>query len=92
MKLIIADTYSFYIHNSKNVQFPRQFKNYRIIWNMREALLEIWTGKVTELAIPELGTPGYDFIEFIKTMKKMGQIKTEPKIKYYKLNIIRKKS
>lgn len=90
MKAIIADTYAFYIHNSKNVQFPRQFKNYKIIWNMREALLEIWTGKITELAIPELGTPGYDFPNFVQDMMEIGQINTRPKFIYYKLNIIKK--
>lgn len=90
MKTIIADTYCFYIHNSRNTQFPKEYKNHRIIWNMREALLEIWKGNITELVIPELGTPGYDFVEFISDMKKMGQIKTEPKIKYYELNIVKK--
>jgi len=90
MKFIIADTYCFYIHNSRNTQFPKEFKNHKIIWNMREALLELWDGEVTELVIPELGTPGYDFLSFSKDMVKMGQIKTEPKIKYYSLNIVKK--
>lgn len=90
MKIIIADTYVFYIHNSRNTQFPKEFRNYRIIWSMREALLEIWRGDVTELAIPELGTPGYNFPKFIKDMIKIGQIKFEPKIKYYQLNIVKK--
>ena len=90
MRAIIADTYCFYIHNSRNTQFPKQFRNYKIIWNMREALLELWKGTITEIAIPELGTPGYDFPEFIKEMKAMGQIKVEPKITYYNLNIIEK--
>ena len=57
---------------------------------MRETLLELWKGNITELVIPELGTPGYDFPGFIKDMVKIGQIKKEPIIKYYKLNIIRK--
>ena len=57
---------------------------------MREALLELWKGTITEIAIPELGTPGYDFPEFIKAMKEIGQIKVEPKIKYYELNIVQK--
>jgi len=90
MKTIVADTYTFYIHNSRNTQFPREYKNHRIIWNMRETLLELWKGHITELVIPELGTPGYDFPGFIKNMVKIGQIKKEPIIKYYKLNIIRK--
>ena len=90
MKAIVADTYTFYIHNSRNTQFPKQFRGHKIIWNMREALLEIWKGDVTELAIPELGTPGYDFPDFIKKMKEMGQIETEPKIRYYNVNIVRK--
>jgi len=90
MRAIIADTYCFYIHNSRNTQFPKQFRNYKIIWDMREALVELWKGNITELAIPELGTPGYDFPGFIKDMVKIGQIKFEPKIKYYKLNITRK--
>jgi hypothetical protein len=90
MKVIIADTYCFYIHNSRNTRFPKQFKNYRIIWNMREALLTLWEGNITEVVIPKLGTPGYDFPSFIESMKKMGQIKTEPTIKYYELNIVKK--
>ena len=84
MKAIIADTYTFYIHNSRNTQFPREFRNYKIIWNMREALLDIWSGDITELAIPELGTPGYDFPKFIKDMVRIGQIKNEPKINVIK--------
>lgn len=90
MKVIVADTYCFYIHNSRNTQFPKQFRNYKIIWKMRDALFELFEGRVTELALPELGTPGYDFPEFIKALKDTGQIETEPKIKYYNLNIIRK--
>ena len=90
MKTIIADTYCFYIHNSRNTQFPKEFKNHKIIWNLREVLLEIWKGNITELVIPKLGTPGYDFPNFIKEMAKIGQIQTEPKIKYYELNIIKK--
>jgi len=57
---------------------------------MREALLEIWNGNITDLAIPELGTPGYDFPKFIKAMVEIGQLKTEPKIRYYNLNIVKK--
>lgn len=91
MKAIIADTFTFYIHNSRNTQFPREFRNHKIIWNMREALLEIWSGTITELAIPELGTPGYDFPGFIEDMINIGQIKESPIIKWYKLNIISKK-
>ena len=90
MKAIIADTYCFGIHNSRNTQFPKKYKGHKIIWDMRGALVEIWYGNLTELVIPELGTPGYDFPEFIKKMKEIGQIKTEPEIKYYSLNIVRK--
>lgn len=90
MKAILADTYCFYIHNSRNTQFPKQFRGYKIIWNMREALLELWKGDITELAIPKLGTPGYDFPEFAKNLKEMGQIEAEPKFKYYEMNITRK--
>ena len=80
-----------YIHNSKNTQFPKEFKKHKIVWNLREALLHIWEGKVTELVIPKLGTPGYNFPEFIEQMKKLGQIKKTPNIKYYELNIIKRK-
>ena len=90
MRVIVADTYCFYIHNSRNTQFPKQFRSYKIIWNMREALLELWKGNITEIAIPELGTPGYDFPNFIQDMMEIGQIKSRPKIKYYNLNIIKK--
>ena len=91
MKAIIADTFTFYIHNSRNTQFPKEFRNHKIIWNMREALLTIWEGTITELVIPELGTPGYDFPGFIEDMINIGQIKERPIIKWYKLNIISKK-
>lgn len=90
MKVIVADTYTFYIHNSRNTQFPREFKNHRIIWNMRQALLELWEGEITEIVIPKLGTPGYDFVSFIESMKKIGQITNDPKIRYYNLNIVKK--
>lgn len=90
MKVIIADTYMFYIHNSRNTQFPKEFKNHRIIWNMREALLELWKGEITEIVIPELGTPGYDFPKFVQDMIEIGQIINRPKFRYYKLNIIKK--
>ena len=90
MKYIIADSYTFYIHNSKNVIFPKKFRDYKIIWNMREALLILWQGEVTTIAIPKLGTPGYDFPNFIQDMMKIGQIKSRPKFEYYELNIVRK--
>lgn len=90
MKAIIADTYTFYIHNSRNTRFPKEYRNHKIIWNMREALLEIWKGEITELVIPELGTPGYDFPNFVQDMMEIGQIKSRPKFKYYKLNIVKK--
>lgn len=92
MKAIIADTYELYIHNSKNTVFPKKYRNYKIIWNMREALLELWEGKITTLAIPEKGTPGYDFEGFIEDMIKIGQIQDSPKIEYYKFEILAKKS
>ena len=90
MKVIVADTYTFYIHNSRNTQFPKRYKGHKIIWNMREALLEIWNGDLEELVIPEEGTPGYDFVEFADKMKEIGQINSVPKFKYYKLNIVKK--
>lgn len=90
MKAIIGDIYTFYIHNSKNTRFPKEFRNYKIIWNLREALLAIWQGEITDLAIPQLGTPGYDFEGFIDDMINMGQIENKPKIKYYTLNIVKK--
>lgn len=90
MKAIISDVYTFYIHNSKNTKFPVEYKNHKIIWNLREALLTIWEGDITELVLPELGTPGYDFKEFINDMVKIGQIKDKPKIKYYNLDVVRK--
>jgi hypothetical protein len=86
MKIIVADTYSLYI-NSKKAQFPVEFKNHKIIWNMRQALLEIWTGNVEEVVIPKEGTPGYDFVEFIEDMITIGQIKDIPEVKYYDLKI-----
>ena len=30
MKILIADTYSFYIHNSKEIKFPKEYKNFNI--------------------------------------------------------------
>jgi len=92
MKIIIADTYELYIFNSKNTVFPKRFRNYKIIWNMREALLELWLGKVKTLAIPEKGTPGYDFENFIDEMVKIGQIKERPKLEYYSFDLVTKKS
>lgn len=91
MKAILADTYNLYIVNSKNTRFPREYKNHKIIWNMREVLLAIWEGNLTELVLPELGTPGYDYEGFIEDMVKQGQVKNRPKLKYYKLNIVKKK-
>lgn len=90
MKAIIADTYTFYVQNSKNTKFPKEFRGHKIIWDMREALLSIWEGNLTEVAIPELGTPGYDFPDFIDKMYEMGQIEKKPKMKYYRLNIVQK--
>ena len=90
MKVIVADVYAFNIYNSNNTVFPKEYKNHKIIWNMREVLLEIWDGKITELVIPELGTPGYDFPNFVQSMIEIGQVKTKPNFKYYKLNIKRK--
>jgi hypothetical protein len=90
MKLIVADIYTFYIHNSKNVSFPKRYKNYKIIWNLREALLALWEGNIKELALPRLGTPGYDFEGFIDDLQKIGQIKNKPLIKYYELEVAKK--
>ena len=90
MKTIIADTYTFYIHNSKNTRFPKEYRNHKIIWNLRDVLFAIWEGGITELVIPELGTPGYDFEGFIDDMIKIGQIKDKPAIKYYTLNVVEK--
>ena len=90
MKTVVADIYTFYINASKDVSFPKRFRNYKIIWDLREALLAIWQGEITEIALPELGTPGYDFEEFIDNMVKIGQIKNKPKIHYYNLEIASK--
>ncbi len=59
---------------------------------MRQALLELWTGNIKEVAIPKLGTPGYDFEEFIDNMVEIGQIKTKPKVKWYELRLDQAKS
>jgi hypothetical protein len=90
MKAIVADIYTFYIHNSRNTMFPKRFQNYKIIWSMREALLALWEGSITHLAIPELGTPGYDFPDFVDKLIESGQLKEKPKFEYYQLNITRK--
>ena len=90
MKTIVADIYTFYIHNSKSVSFPKRFRNYKIIWDLREALFAIWEGNITELALPKLGTPGYNFEEFIDNLVAIGQLEERPKIKYYELDIARK--
>lgn len=90
MKTIVADIYTFYINSSRDVSFPKRFRNYKIIWDLREALLAIWEDQITEIALPELGTPGYNFEEFIDDMVKIGQIKNKPKIRYYNLEIASK--
>jgi len=90
MKAIIADTYTFYIHNSRDVSFPKRYRNYKIIWNLREALLALWEDKITEIVLPKLKTPGYNFEEFINDMAEMGQIKKKPKIQYYELELAKK--
>jgi len=87
MKVLVPDIYALYLYNSKNIKFPREYRNYKFIWNMREVLLALWEGSITELVLPELGTPGYDFPNFVQDMVKIGQIKTKPTFKYYKLNI-----
>lgn len=89
MKVIVADTCVFYTNNSKNTKFPKEFKNHRIIWNMRNALLELWQGKISELVLPELGTPGYDYVEFIDNLVNIGQLKNKPIIKYYQMNVVK---
>lgn len=90
MKAIVADTYCFYTVNSRNTKFPKEYKNHNIIWDMRQALLDLWKGEITELVLPELGTPGYDFIEYIDSLVKIGQIKKKPTIKYYQFDIVKK--
>ena len=90
MKAIVADIYTFYVNNSKDVSFPKRFRGHKIIWNLREALLTIWEGDLTEIALPKLGTPGYDFEEFIDNMIKIGQVKDKPKIRYYELEVASK--
>ena len=90
MKAIVADIYTFYVNNSKDVSFPKRFRGHKIIWNLREALLAIWEGNLTEIALPKLGTPGYDFEEFIDNMIKIGQVKDKPKIRYYELEVASK--
>ena len=90
MKTIVADIYTFYVHNSKDVSFPKRYKNYKIIWNMRDALIALWEGEITEIALPKLGTPGYNFEEFIDDMVRIGQMKEKPKIRYYELEVASK--
>lgn len=90
MKAIVADTYTFYIHNSRDVSFPKRYRSHKIFWDLRDVLFAIWDNEITELVIPKLGTPGYDFEEFISSMLKIGQLKTKPKIKYYELEIAKK--
>lgn len=91
MKAIVADTYSFYLYNSKNTRFPKEYKSHKIIWDMRETLLALWGGYITELVVPELGTPGYNFEEFADSMVEIGQIEKKPNFKYYQLNVVEKK-
>lgn len=90
MKAIVADVYAFYLVNSRRVKFPKKYNKHHIIWDMRQALLEIWKGELTELVIPQQGTPGYDFVDFIDKLHKTGQIKKKPQIKYYEPNIVEK--
>jgi hypothetical protein len=90
MKILIADTYSLYNNNPRNVRFPKKYKSYKIIWDLREALLAIWQGDITHLAIPKLGTPGYDYPKFIEDMIKIKQIDSKPKVEYYTVNIVSK--
>jgi hypothetical protein len=92
LKVIVADIYEFYVHNSKDTKFPKEYSKYKIIWNLRSVLLELWEGKITELVLPELGTPGYDFVDFISKMIEIGQIEKTPVIKYYRLDIIKKRN
>lgn len=63
MKILIPDIYGLY--NNKNIKFPKKFKDFTIIWNLREALLLIANGDITDIAIPKEKLPGYDFGEFI---------------------------
>ena len=62
MKILVHDIYEFY---AKNVSFHEKHKDHKVYSNLREVLLEIWTGEVTSLILPEKGTPGYNFEEFI---------------------------
>lgn len=88
MKTIVADIYTFYIN--KNASFPKKYRNFKIIWNLREVLFALWEGKITEIALPKLGTPGYNYESFIEDMVKIGQINQKPKIYYYELETTRK--
>ena len=90
MKAIVADIYTFYTVNSRNTRFPKKFRNHHIIWDLRQALLELWKGEITELVLPKLGTPGYDLPEYIDNLIKSGQITKKPTIKYYEFEIIQK--
>ena len=85
MKAVVVDTYSLYV--CKKAKIPKRFRDYEVIWNFREVLLELWKGEIKVLAIPELGTPGYDFPNFAQDMMEIGQIKSRPKFEYYKMNI-----
>ena len=90
MKAIVADIYTFYVNNSRDVSFPKRYRGYKIFWDLREVLFAIWEGDITEIALPKLGTPGYNFEEFINNMIKIGQIKNKPKIRYYELEVASK--
>jgi len=90
MKIIAADIYELLVVNSRYAKFPKEFRSYKIVWNMRDVLFELWSGEVTDIAIPEKGTPGYDFPNFVQDMMQIGQIKSRPNFKYYNLNIIKK--
>ena len=88
MKAIVADVYTLYNYNA--AQFPKKYRGYKIIWNLRDALFEIWDGKLTEIVLPKEGTPGYDFEDFINKMVEIQQINKAPKIKYYELSVPKK--
>ena len=83
MNLVIVDTYEMNLFNAK---LPRKFsRGYQVAWDLREALLILWEGKVKKLAIPKGPLPGYDYEEFIEQLMKQKQIKQKPKIQYYSM-------
>jgi len=85
MKVIVGDRYIFYV--AQKAKIPKKFRNYKVIWNLREVLLALWEGDITVLALPKDGTPGYDFPNFVQDMMQIGQIKSRPKFEYYQMTV-----